>query len=117
MAQTRKKRKSKHRGTQAGNIETPSHRSTKTARASSGGGTKTRARRQMKPPSLRGAAIKAAAAAAVFAVLSATLFSHKGGAGTIVVTVLFVFAIYLPVAYWTDKATYKRRQAKAQAGK
>ncbi len=116
MAQTRKRRRRKHRGTQAGNIETPSHRSTKTARTSSGGKTP-RARRPLKPPTLRGAAMKAAAAAAIFAVLSATLFSHKGGVGSIAVTVLFVFAIYLPVAYWTDKATYRRRQAKAQAGK
>lgn len=117
MAQTRKRRRRKHRGTQAGNIETPSHRSTKTARASSSGTKTPRARRQLKPPTLKGAAIKAAAAAAVFAVLSATLFSHKGGVGSIAITVLFVFAIYLPVAYWTDKATYRRRQAKAQAGK
>jgi hypothetical protein len=117
MAQSRKKRRRKHRGTQAGNIETPSHRSSPKTGSRSGSTSSTRARRQMKPPSLRSAAIKAAAAAAVFGILSATLFHSKGGATTIAFTVIVVFAIYVPVAYSTDKAVYKRRQAKAQLGK
>lgn len=116
MAQSRKKRRRKHRGTQAGNIETPSHRSSPKA-SRSGSTSTTKGRRQMKAPSLRSAAIKAAAAAAVFGILSATLFHTKGGASTIALTVVVVFAIYVPVAYSTDKAVYKRRQAKAQLGK
>jgi ammonia channel protein AmtB len=118
MAQSRSKRRRKHRGTQAGTIETPSHRSGKTTKTSATGSTsRTRAQRTMRPPTWKGAAYKAAAAALVFALLSATLFHNKGGAATIVLTVIFVFFIYLPVAYWTDKAVYKRRQAKLQAGK
>jgi hypothetical protein len=116
MAQTRKRRRRKHRGTQAGTIETPAHRAGKTTKAASTG-SRSRAPRPLKPPSWRSAGYKAAAAALVFALLSATLFHNKGGAGTIVITVVFVFFLYLPVAYWTDRAVYKRRQAKMQAGK
>jgi hypothetical protein len=117
MAQTRKRRR-KHRGTQAGTIETPAHRSGKTVRASAKGTTKsTRTPRALRPPTWRSAAYKAGAAAAVFAVLSATLFHNKGGAGTIVITLIFVFMLYLPIAYWTDRAIYKRKQAKLHSGK
>ncbi|MGZ4202655.1 MAG: hypothetical protein ACXVRH_11420 [Thermoleophilaceae bacterium] len=118
MAQTRKRRRRKHRGTQAGNIETPAHRSGKTTRASaSSSRSTTRTQRTLKAPTWRSASYKAAAAAAVFAVLSATLFHNKGGIGTIFVTLIFVFFLYLPIAYWTDRAVYKRKQAKLQSGK
>ncbi len=116
MAQTRKSRRRKHRGTQAGNIETPAHRSGKTgpARRRARPAAAPAAQRTLRPPTWRSASDKAAAAAAVFAVLSATLFHNKGGIGTIFVTLIFVFFLYLPIAYWTDRAVYKRRQAKLQ---
>jgi hypothetical protein len=119
MAQSRNKRRRKHRGTQAGTIETPSHRAGKTTKASASTTrpAQQRPQRTMREPTWKAAGYKAAAAALVFALLSATLFHNKGGAGTIVVTVIFVFFLYLPIAYWTDKAMYKRRQAKMQAGK
>jgi hypothetical protein len=117
MAQSRNKRRRKHRGTQAGTIETPSHRAGKSTRAAASPKTTQRAQRTMRPPTWKSAGYKAAAAALVFALLSATLFHNKGGAGTIFVTVVFVFFLYLPIAYWTDKAMYKRRQQKMQAGK
>jgi hypothetical protein len=116
MAQSRSKRRRKHRGTQAGTIETPAHRSTKSSKT---GGSSSRARtpRQVKAPTWRSAAYKAAAAALVFGLLSATLLHQKGGAPGIAITVVFVFFLYLPIAFWTDRAVYKRRQAKTQAGK
>lgn len=118
MAQSRNKRRRKHRGTQAGTIETPSHRAGKTTKASASSTRPAqRQQRTVRPPTWKSAGYKAAAAALVFALLSATLFHNKGGVGTIVVTVVFVFFLYLPIAYWTDKAMYKRRQAKMQAGK
>jgi Flp pilus assembly protein TadB len=118
MAQSRNKRRRKHRGTQAGTIETPSHRAGKSTKAAaSTTRPQQRQQRTMREPTWKAAGYKAAAAALVFALLSATLFHNKGGAGTIAVTVIFVFFLYLPIAYWTDKAMYKRRQAKMQAGK
>ncbi|HYZ80961.1 MAG TPA: hypothetical protein VE571_06815 [Solirubrobacteraceae bacterium] len=117
MAQSSRKRRRKHRGTQAGTIETPSHRAGKTTKAAASPSRPARPQRTARPPSWKAAGYKAAAAALVFALLSATLFHNKGGAGTIVVTVIFVFFLYLPIAYWTDRAVYKRRQAKMQAGK
>jgi hypothetical protein len=118
MAQQRSRRRRKHRGTQAGTIETPAHRSGKSTKAkATGSSSRARAERQMKEPTWRSAAYKAAAAAAVFGVLSATILHQKGGVAAIAITVFFVFFLYLPIAFWTDKAVYKRRQAKTQAGK
>jgi protein-S-isoprenylcysteine O-methyltransferase Ste14 len=117
MAQSSRKRRRKHRGTQAGTIETPAHRSGKSTKAAATSTRAQRTQRMVRPPTWKSAGYKAAAAALVFGLLSATLFHSKGGPGTIVITVFFVFFLYLPIAYWTDKAMYKRRQAKAQAGK
>jgi hypothetical protein len=94
MAQSRNKRRRKHRGTQAGTIETPSHRAGKSTKAAASTKPTQRAQRTMRPPTWKAAAYKAAAAALVFALF-----------------------LYLPIAYWTDKAMYRRRQAKMQAGK
>ena len=117
MAQSRSKRRRKHRGTQAGTIETPSHRSGKATASRATSNSRTRAQRQMKPPSWKSSAYKAGAAAIVFALLSTVVFHNKNSAPTIIITCVFVFFIYLPVAYWTDKAMYKRRLQKMQAGK
>jgi hypothetical protein len=116
MAQSRSRRRRKHRGTQAGTIETPAHRSGKTTKASSSS-SRARTERQLREPTWRSAAYKAAAAALVFGLLSATILHQKGGAVAIAITVFFVFFLYLPIAFWTDKAVYKRKQAKMQAGK
>ena len=113
MAQTRKRRRRKHRGTQAGTIETPAHRSTAkpTAKTSTSG---TRERRPLRQPTWRTAAYKAAAAAVVFLLLSLTIFHNKAGAS--VITVVIVFLFYWPIAYTMDRATYRRR-LKMQARK
>ena len=116
MAQTRKKRRRKHRGTQAGTVETFAHSSAKRGRA--GGRAETqRARgpRELKEPDWRSAANKAGLAAVVFGLLLVVLFKRSVGAAAVWTVIVFFF--YVPVGYWTDRAVYNRRKAKLEAGK
>ena len=107
MAQTRKKRSRKHRGTAAGTIEKAAHnRSTRQASPKPSTAS-TREARMMRPPSWRGAANKAGIAAIVFGVLLLVLFKRPP-VEAVLWTVL-VFFFYMPLGYWTDRAVYNRR--------
>ena len=119
MAQTRKKRRRKHRGTQAGNIETPGRTAAPRRRAARQRHRKTgtRARAPLKPPTWRARVQQGGRpAAAVFAVLfGARCSSNKGGGRASIVGDAVVRVRALPA----DRATaptarlYRRRQAKA----
>ena len=115
MAQTRRKRRGKHRGTQAGTIE---------ARGRTGRPPPTkvearkvsrvrRATRFDRPPTWRGALNRAAISAAVFAVAVVVLFHRPVAAGLILGVVMVV--LYLPMSYYTDRFLYNRRQRQKQA--
>jgi hypothetical protein len=63
MAQTKKKRRRKHRGTAAGSVEKAAHnRNTRQTSKAKATPQQTREARMMRPPSWRGAANKAAIA-------------------------------------------------------
>ncbi len=119
MAQTKRKRRSKHRGTPAGAIEARG----RTGRAASGkaggkAGEKERARaaareqrvtRLDRPPTWSGAAKKAALMALIFGVAVVLIFgqpidSAVGIAG-------FMLLVYVPMSYYTDLFVHRRRQA------
>jgi hypothetical protein len=116
VAQTRKKRRRKHRGTQAGTID----RAGRTGRPRTREEAKqiSRQRRQERldrPPTLKGAVQRAAIAAAIFGVLVVALFGRDPAQGAFIA--LFMFALYIPLGYVTDKAIFKFRQRrKAAAG-
>jgi len=116
MAQTRRKRKHKHRGTQAGTIE---------ARGRTGRRPQTkveakkisrdrRAARFDRPPTWRSALNRAAISAAVFAVAVVVLF-HRPVVAALVLGAVMVL-LYLPMSYYTDRYLYKRRQRQKQSG-
>jgi hypothetical protein len=115
MAQTRKKRTRKHRGTAAGTVEKAAHN--RSQRQSSGGAkpTKEQAReaRMMRPPSWRSAANKAAIASLVFGVLLLIVF--KRPLPEALIWTVLVFFFYTPLGFMTDRAVYNRRlRAKAK---
>ncbi len=122
MAQTRKKRRRKHRGTQGGRIDAgnrrkarPRTREEARARArskrSSGGG----ASRLDRPPSWRSATVRGVIAAAVFFVL--LLFAFKRPAGEAVALGIFMLAFYIPAGYFIDQMMWRRRErAKMREG-
>jgi hypothetical protein len=116
MAQTKRKRRRKHRGTQAGTVE---------ARGRTGQGRTreeakdiARRRRQERldrPPSWKSATQRAAIAAALFGVLVVVAFGRPIGVG--VSLAAFMVIVYIPLGYGMDKAIYTFRQRRKQAAK
>jgi Flp pilus assembly protein TadB len=120
MAQTRKKRRRKHRGTQAGTIE----RAGRTGRPSGTSRTQTRTdarasarqRRQNRfeqPPTWRGSLNRALIAAAILAVLIGVV--QKNFPAGIILGV-FAIVIYTPMTYYVDGWLYRRRQRQKSTG-
>ena len=115
MAQTKRKRTRKHRGTPAGTIE----RSGRTGRPQTRQDAKqiSRQRRQErldKPPTWRGAAQRAAIAAVVFGALIVVLFGRSVSQAAILI--VFMFLLYIPLGYATDNMIYRFRQRRRQRG-
>jgi hypothetical protein len=114
MAQTKRKRTRKHRGTPAGTIE----RAGRTGRPQTREDAKqiARQRRQErldKPPTWRAAVNRAAIAAVVFGVLVVVLLG-QGVAQAVAITA-FIFLLYIPLGFMTDKMIYSYRMRKKAA--
>ena len=109
MAQTKRKRTRKHRGTPAGTIEragrTGKPRTREEAKQIA---RQRRAERLDTPPNWRGSMNRAAIAAAVFGVLVVAAFGRDIAQGAALAAVMFL--IYIPLGYATDTAIYRFRQ-------
>ena len=112
MAQTKKKRRRKHRGTQGGRVDAnrrparPRSRAEAQARARTG--TKKRPARGDQPPTWRGSALRGAAAAAIFTVLLLVIFKRPLGASLALGAFMLVF--YVPAGYYIDNYMWRRRE-------
>jgi hypothetical protein len=116
MAQTKRKRTRKHRGTPAGTIE----RAGRTGRPQTREDAKqiARQRRQARldrPPSWGGSVNRAAIAAAVFGVLVILAFGRSVAQGVILAG--FMFLLYIPLGYLTDMAIYRYRMRRKAGGR
>ena len=118
MAQAKRRRRTKHRGNAAGVIEARGRTGRKPTAAEKGGTGATAARakqarlsRYDRPPTWRGAFIRASFAAVALLVLSLLLIRSVGAA-----IVYFVLALvaYTPISYYTDVWMYRRRQRNKQ---
>ena len=112
MAQARRKRTRKHRGTPAGTIE----RSGRTGRPQTRADAKQiarqrRAERFDKPPTWRSAVNRAAIAAVVFGVL---IFLLRKEVGQAVLLAGFMFFLYIPLGYATDTFIFRFRKRRKQ---
>src|SRR5689334_11902013 len=122
MAQTRRKRQTKHRGNAAGVVESRGRTGRKqTAAEKTGKSTASAAARKRegdrrdRPPTWRSAFYKAMVATVLL--LFVILVFMKGSAGAIGLFPI-VLVGYTVVSYYTDKWVYERRQRKkAQEGK
>ena len=121
--QTRRKRRTKHRGNAAGMVEArgrTGRKLTDAERGSSGKGlvrmpgAHRPAARLNTPPSWRSAIIKAGIAALLFAV-AVTLFFGQPIVGAIGLA-LFTFLLYVPLSYYTDRLIYRRHQKRKAQG-
>lgn len=111
MAQTKKKRQRKRRGTQGGSIDAkrraarPRSREEAKARARSGRGSGTKAD---LPPTWRGSITRGLVAAVIFAVLLLAIF--KRPLGVSLALGAFMLAFYIPAGYFIDMTLWRRRE-------
>jgi hypothetical protein len=114
MAQTRRKRRRKHKGTQAGTIERAGRTgSTRTREESKDIARRRRQERLDRPPSLKSAGQRAAIAAALFGVLVVIVFHRPPAVGATLAA--FMLVVYVPLGYGMDKAIYSFRQRRKAA--
>jgi len=122
VAQTKRKRRRKHKGTQGGKIDTrprarPRNRAEAKQRAKTrraGGGSSKRSAAQLgpAPPTWGSAARKGLIAAAIFFVLLAVAFGREIAPSAGIAA--FMVAFYIPMAYYTDRFMYNRAKRKAE---
>jgi Flp pilus assembly protein TadB len=112
MAQTKRRRRSKHRGTAAGTIQARGRTGRKpTAREKPRGSEAGRARRPSRfdqPPTWRGALVRAALASGIFFAFVVVALHRPLPAALGLAA--FTLLIYVPLGYYTDLFLYRRRQ-------
>jgi Flp pilus assembly protein TadB len=117
MAQTKKKRRRKHRGTQAGTIERagrtgkPTGTRTPTKSEQRYAARQQRANKFDTPPTWRGSLNRAAFASVILAAF-VSIVQKNVAAGVVLGIVAMIF--YVPMSYYTDRALYRRRQRQKQ---
>ena len=118
MAQTRRKRRTKHRGTPAGTIETrgrtgrppsPEERK-KQDRASA------RERRLNTPPTWKSSISRAAIAAVLVFLFLLLTAKGKNKVPVALAFTAIALVIYIPAGYYLELTLYRRRQRKKAAG-
>jgi hypothetical protein len=109
MAQTKRKRRTKHRGNAAGMIEARG-RTGRRPEPEKGKKAKSRVNKFDQPPTWQSAVNRAAIAAAFLVVLMLLLF--KEPIARAIILSGFMFLLYVPLGYYTDLMIYRRRQAK-----
>ncbi len=116
MAQTKRKRRTKHRGNAVGMVEVRGRTGRKPTAGEKGGkpGPKSRLDRRDQPPTWKGAFQRAGIAAVIFVVLLLVLFHQKT-----FVTLAFgviMLGFYVPMSYYMDLWIYRRNQARKARG-
>jgi Flp pilus assembly protein TadB len=116
MAQTKKKRRRKHRGTQGGRIDTRPARGRPRSRAEAKARARSGSKNRRKPgdrtpqaPDWRSALKKGAIAAALFVVLLAVMGQNPMAA---LLIGILMMAFYVPMAYLLDRFFYQRHLRK-----
>ncbi len=114
MAQTKRRRQTKHRGNAAGVVESRGRTGRKptadekTGKASGGAAKDPKLARMDREPTWRGAFYRAMAAAVVMLLISILLLKKPNQAIALFPIVLIA---YIPISYYTDMWLYKRRMA------
>jgi hypothetical protein len=110
MAQTKRKRRRKHRGTQGGRVD-PNRRAGR-PRSREEARARARSRRSGPrvdaPPTWRSAITRGAVAALIFTVLLMLIFQRSVGAALGLGAFMLVF--YIPAGYFIDQMMWRRRE-------
>lgn len=117
MAQTKRKRQTKHRGNAAGVVESRGRTGRKPTAAEKKGGTARREEsipKRDRPPTWLGAFYRAMAAAVLMLLVSLFLLKKPNEA---IALFPIVLVFYVPISYYTDTWLYNRRmRSKAKQG-
>src|SRR5215212_9171484 len=116
MAQTKRKRRSKHRGKAAGTVETRGRTGRKPTgqEQRKGGAAGAREDRRFLEPSWKGAATRAGLASLMlFVLFQLGLAGQKQSLATSLILAFGAFAIYVPLGYKIDRIFWERRMRKA----
>jgi hypothetical protein len=116
MAQTKKKRRRKHRGTQGGRIDSNRRarpRSRAEAKARARAGTK-RGPKVDNPPTWRGSATRGAVAAVIFTAVLLLIFRRSPVSSLALGAFMLVF--YIPAGYYIDTMMWRRRERARMRG-
>jgi hypothetical protein len=121
MAQTRRKRQTKHRGNAAGFVESRGRTGRKPTAAEKSGDpvAAAKARKEQKldkrdqPPTWRAAFVKAMFAGVVLLLVVTFVLKQSKSAISLFPVVI---AMYTVISYYTDKFVYDRRQRKKASG-
>lgn len=119
MAQTKRKRQTKHRGNAAGVVESRGRTGRKPTKAEKEGKPRTEQQipKRDRPPTWQGAFYRAMAAAVLMLLVSLLLLKKPNEAIALFPIVLI---FYVPISYYTDMWLYNRRmrnKAKQGGGK
>jgi hypothetical protein len=110
MAQTKRKRRRKHRGTQGGRVDP--NRRTGRPRTREEAKARARARRGSPridaPPTWRTAIIRGAIGALIFTVLLMLIFGRSFGSAAVLGAFMLIF--YIPAGYYMDTLMWRRRE-------
>jgi hypothetical protein len=110
MAQSRQRRRKKHRGTQAGTVKQFSRGPSRGEPR--GSAQQRRLDRMNRPPSWRAAINRAGLAAAVF--LAVLILLLKQDPGPAVGLAAFMFLIYIPMGFFMDSFIFRMRQRRKE---
>jgi Flp pilus assembly protein TadB len=119
MAQTKRKRRTKHRGNAAGTIQSrgrtgrpPSaEERKKESRANS------REARLNRPPTWKSSLTRASFAASIMFVFLLLTTHGKNRVGAAVLFAIFALALYVPAGYYLERFLYRRRQRRRGTGR
>jgi hypothetical protein len=114
MAQTKRKRRTKHRGNAAGNIEARGRTGRKPTAQERKSGAAAREDRRFQEPTWAGAATRAGfASVLLLALFISGIAGQSQGIATSIALSLGAFLIYVPLGYKVDRMFWERRMRKA----
>ena len=116
MAQTKRKRRTKHRGNAAGNVEARGRTGRKPTdqERRKGSSASLREERRFQEPTWAGAATRAGLASAMLLVLFVSgIAGQNQSIATAIALSVAAFLIYVPLGYKVDRIFWERRMRKA----
>ena len=115
MAQTKKRRKRKHKGTQGGSVNRRTNRRPRNREEARAQARRNSELRRTAPPTWRSAFNRSLIMSAILFVLMAFVVGQPIGAAAVLS--VFMLGLYTPAGYYLERFLYRRRMVKEQAAR